>query len=66
LVERLGAGGIPEPDVRQVKLRGPLRDQALITHLKRAATNAIYFGQVQVEGFWHDGQLTPLAILPIS
>jgi hypothetical protein len=66
LVEQLGAGGLPAPDTRQVKLRGPLRDPALLGRLKRTANGAIHFGQVQVEGIWRDGQLTPLAILSIS
>jgi hypothetical protein len=66
LVERLGSGGIPEANARQLKLRGPIRDQALLGRLKSAAGGAIHFGQVQVEGFWRGGQLTPLAILPIS
>jgi hypothetical protein len=66
LVEHLGSGGIPETSARQLKLRGPLRDQALLSRLKSAGGGAIHFGQVQVEGFWRAGQLTPLAILPIS
>jgi hypothetical protein len=66
LVERLGAGGLPAPGVRQIKLRGPLRDQALLGRLKRTSNGAIHFGQVQVEGFWRGGQLTPLALLPVS
>jgi hypothetical protein len=66
LVERLGTGGLPAPNTRQVKLRAPLRDAALLDRLKRTPNGALHFGQVQVEGFWHTGQLTPLAILPIS
>jgi hypothetical protein len=66
LVERLGPGGLPEPAVRQLKLRGPLRDRALLARLKRAENSSVYFGQVQVEGVWRGGQLTPLAFLPIS
>ncbi|HEX5692273.1 MAG TPA: hypothetical protein VFX76_19795, partial [Roseiflexaceae bacterium] len=30
LVEQLGPGGLPEPNVRQLKLHGPLRDQPLL------------------------------------
>jgi hypothetical protein len=66
LIERLGPGGIPEATARQLKLRGSLRDQALLGRLKSAAGGTIHFGQVQVEGFWHGGQLTPLAILPVA
>jgi len=66
LVEQLGAGGLPAPGTRQIKVRGPLRDVALLERLKRTSNGAIHFGQVQVEGFWRSGQLAPLAILPIS
>src|SRR5215208_2427479 len=47
LVERLGPGGIPDGNARQLKLRGPIRDQALLGRLKSAAGGAIHFGQVQ-------------------
>jgi hypothetical protein len=66
LVEQLGAGGLPAPGTRQIKVRGPLHDVALLERLKRTSNGAIHFGQVQVEGFWRSGQLAPLAILPIS
>jgi hypothetical protein len=66
LVEQLGAGGLPAAGTRQIKLRGELQDAALLGRLKRTPNGAIHFGQVQVEGFWRDGQLAPLAILPIS
>jgi hypothetical protein len=65
LVDRLSVGGLPAPGARQVKLRGPLRDQALLGRLQRTSNGAIHFGQVQVEGFWRSGQLTPLAFLTI-
>jgi hypothetical protein len=66
LVEQLGAGGLPAPGTRQVKLRGALHDAALLGRLKGTPNGAIHFGQVQVEGIWRGGQLAPLAILPIS
>jgi hypothetical protein len=66
LVEQLGAGGLPAPGTRQIKLHGPLHDDALLERLHHTSNGAIHFGQVQVEGFWRDGQLAPLAILPIS
>lgn len=66
LVDRLGEGGLPQPGARQIKLRGPLRDTALLEHLRGAPGGAVRFGQVQVEGFWREGQLTPLAFLPVS
>lgn len=65
LVDQLGAGGLPAPASRQVKLRTPLRDAALLEQLK-GTDGAVRFGQVQVEGFWRGGVLVPLAILPIS
>jgi hypothetical protein len=65
LVDRLGDGGLPEPGSRQVKLRTPIRDSALLDRLK-GNSGAVRFGQVQVEGFWRGGVLVPLAILPIS
>lgn len=66
LVERLGAGGLPEPKARQIKLQAPLRDAALLARLHGAAGGAIRFGQVQIEGLWRDGQLIPLAIFPVT
>jgi hypothetical protein len=66
LVEQLGAGGLPAPGTRQIKVRGPLHDVALLGRLKRTSNSAIHFGQVQIEGFWRNGQLAPLAILPVS
>jgi hypothetical protein len=66
LVEHLNAGGLPQPGTRQIKLRSPLRDKALLDRLKSTSNGAIHFGQVQVEGFWRSGALTPLSLLPIS
>jgi hypothetical protein len=65
LVDHLGAGGLPAPASRQVKLQTPLRDAALLERLK-GTEGGVRFGQVQVEGFWRSGVLVPLAILPIS
>jgi hypothetical protein len=66
LVERLGAGGLPEPGARQIKVHTPLRDRALIERLQSASGGAVRFGQVQIEGFWRNGILLPLSILPVS
>ena len=66
LVDHLGSGGLPAPGARQIKLRGPLRDNALLGRLHAASGGAIHFGQVQVEGFWRGGALTPLSLLPIG
>jgi hypothetical protein len=66
LVDRLGPGGVPAPDARQVKLRAPLADRALLDRLKGPVSGAVRFGQVQVEGFWHAGALAPLSISIIT
>jgi hypothetical protein len=66
LVEQLGAGGVPQPKARQLKLRAPLQDRALLRRLNGVSGGAIHFGQVQIEGFWQAGILIPLAIIPVS
>jgi hypothetical protein len=66
LVDHLSAGGLPEPKARQVKLRTPLRDQELPNRLRRTSAGAIRFGQVQVEGFWHNGVIVPLSIVLVT
>ncbi len=66
LVDKLGAGGLPMPKARQIKLRAPLQDRALLDQLKGISVGAIRFGQVQVEGFWHAGMLIPLSIVLVT
>jgi hypothetical protein len=66
LVDRLGAGGLPEPKARQLKLGSPLRDRVLHQRLAGAPGGAVRFGQVQVEGIWRAGILTPLSITVLS
>lgn len=66
LVDHLGSGGIPAPGARQIKLRGPLRDQALLDRLPGGSSGGVRFGPVQIEGFWRGGALTPLSLSPIS
>lgn len=66
LVDQLGSGGLPLPKARQIKLRGPLRDRALLGRLKGVSGGAIRFGQVQLEGFWRAGTLSPLSIVLVS
>jgi hypothetical protein len=66
LVDRLGPGGVPAPDARQVKLRAPLADRALLDRLKGPAGGAVRYGQVQIEGFWRAGALVPLSISIIT
>lgn len=66
LVDHVGSGGLPEAGARQLKLPGPLRDTALLARLRRAPAGSVRFGPVQVEGFWQNGALIPLALFPIS
>lgn len=66
LVEKTDANGVPAPGARQVKLGAPIRDAALLTQLQQARDTTVHFGPVQVEGFWRNGALVPLAILPAS
>jgi hypothetical protein len=66
LVDKLGSGGIPEPKSRQIKLRAPINDQAVLTRLKSAPSGAVHFGQIQIEGLWHQGVLTPISITIIA
>ena len=62
LVDKLGPGGIPAPKSRQLKLRTPIGDQAFLSRLKSAPGGAVHFGQIQIEGIWRNGTLTPLSI----
>jgi hypothetical protein len=66
LVDRLGPGGLPEPKARQIKLRAPLGDPALLGRLKGAAGGPVRFGQVQVEGFWRAGALAPISFAVVT
>jgi branched-subunit amino acid transport protein AzlD len=66
LVDQLGAGGLPMPKARQIKLRAPLQDRALLGRLKGVSGGAIRFGPVQVEGFWRDGVLIPISIILVT
>ncbi|MBO9336573.1 MAG: hypothetical protein J7455_18145 [Roseiflexus sp.] len=66
LVEALNPGGVPAPQARQVKLRAPLRDAALMARLTAAPGGAVRYGIVQVEGIWHDGALVPMGIRKVE
>jgi hypothetical protein len=66
LVDQLGPGGLPMPKARQIKLRAPIRDRALLGRLKGLPGGSIRFGQVQIEGFWRSGALIPLSIILVS
>lgn len=62
LVERLGPGGVPAAEARQVKLAAPPRDEALLARLQRGASEGVRFGPVQITGLWQGGRLYPLAV----
>jgi len=66
LVDKLGAGGMPEPKSHQIKLRTPINDQALLARLKSTPSGVVHFGQIQIEGLWRDGVLTPISITIIA
>ncbi|MDW8213431.1 MAG: hypothetical protein RMJ55_07735 [Roseiflexaceae bacterium] len=66
LVEALGPGGAPASQARQVKLRAPLRDAALLSRLTTAPGGAVRYGTVQVEGIWHDGVLVPMGMRKVE
>lgn len=66
LADQLSSGGIPAPKARQIKLHGSIDDQALLARLHGTANGLVHFGQVQVEGLWRDGVLTPLAITIVT
>jgi hypothetical protein len=66
LIDKLGAGGIPEPGARQVKLRSRQRDQALEARLQTLGDGTLRTGLVQVEGYMLDGALTVLALQPLG
>jgi hypothetical protein len=62
LVSRIGAGGVPASNSRQLKLPVPLRAPALLDHLAQVADTPIYFGPVQIDGIWRGDILQPLGV----
>ncbi|MDW8231172.1 MAG: hypothetical protein RMJ54_00165 [Roseiflexaceae bacterium] len=66
LAEALGPGGAPAPQTRQVKLRTPLRDAALLSRLTTTPGSAVRYGMVQVEGIWRDGVLVPMGMRKVE
>lgn len=62
LVERLGAGGVPEATARQIKLDGPVRDSGALAALQTNPGNRVRFGPVEVTGVWRGGRLYPLNV----
>jgi hypothetical protein len=66
LVDKLGPGGVPDAAARQIKVRSPIRDSALLEHLQQSSNGSVRFGNVQIEGFWVDRFLIPLKITPLT
>jgi hypothetical protein len=64
LVERIGAGGVPDSTALQLKLDAPPRDAALAPRLRQSSDGRVSFGPVEVVGLWRDGRLYPLAVAP--
>lgn len=66
LVERLGAGGVPESSALQIKLAPAIRDEALLQRLNAAGDGRIRYGPVTVTGIWRGTHLYPLLIVAAS
>lgn len=64
LVERLGAGGVPEATALQLKLAAPPRDPAVAAALRPAGSSGVHFGPVEITGLWRAGRLYPLLTIP--
>ncbi len=64
LVERLGAGGVPNDRALQVKLAAPPRDPALSAALHTSANGRTTFGPIELTGLWRSGSLYPLTAIP--
>jgi len=64
LVERLGSGGVPESNARQIKLLGPVERGPLLDRLTTTAGGSAHFGPAQVVGIWRRNALYILAIIP--
>jgi hypothetical protein len=62
LVERIGAGGVPEDSALQLKLAIPPPDAAAVARLRPAGNGDIRFGPVELTGLWRGGRLYPLSI----
>ncbi|NCC31866.1 MAG: hypothetical protein EOM24_07555 [Chloroflexia bacterium] len=62
LVERLGPGGVPADNARQIKLSDPLRDEAVRQQLTTSNDARIVFGSVEILGIWRNTTLYPLII----
>jgi hypothetical protein len=63
LVERIGAGGVPEDSALQLKLAIPPPDSAVVASLRPAGDGSIRFGPVEITGLWRGGRLYPLSII---
>ncbi|RRR78638.1 MAG: hypothetical protein EI684_00085 [Candidatus Viridilinea halotolerans] len=63
LIERIGAGGVPANNARQLKFATPPRDAATIPGMQSSADGRVMYGSVEVVGLWRDGRLYPLALI---
>lgn len=63
LVERIGAGGVPEASALQLKLAIPPPDTAALSRLRQAGDGGIRFGPVEITGLWRGGRLYPLSVV---
>ncbi len=59
LADHVSNRGVPAPDARQIKLRGPIPAQAT-ANLHQSGE--VRYGDVSIVGWWHDGALAPFAI----
>jgi hypothetical protein len=64
LVERIGAGGVPEDSALQLKLAIPPQDTAVVQGLQPAGDGSIRFGPVEITGLWRGDRLYPLSLTP--
>lgn len=64
LADELSKGGVPTVASRQLKLAEPVRDARLLAWLTASAGGAARYGPVEVEGFWRNGELLALGIVP--
>lgn len=64
LTERIGQGGVPASDARQVKLAALPSDLGAFDALRRSPDGALIYGPVEITGLWRSGSLTPLTLIP--
>ena len=62
LVDRVSAGGVPEPEARQIKLPRNAIDTDALAGLQRSGD--VGWGPVRVTGWWENGAMAPFAVEP--